>query len=121
MQLIPLVLDSFCSLPAPVGGTQTKHVLTCMTDEEDSPPSDAESDHGGPAAAATADAERLMAAAGELPPQWLDVTTAVRCGVPACTSVQAFCCVVEQGCCVITAVVSLQDAMHAGRTTLQPL
>jgi hypothetical protein len=78
-----------------------------MTDEEDSPPSDAESDRGGPAAAATADAERLMAAAGELPPQWLDVTTAVRC--QCATSVQASGFLAMQGSCAV----HRRLAMHA--------
>lgn len=36
------------------------------------------SEGSGPPAAAVAEAERLLAAAGELPPQWLDVTIAVR-------------------------------------------
>ena len=47
-------------------------------------PSDSGSEAGGgrAARAAEAAAEAALAAAGELPPQWLDVTVAVRCFCP---------------------------------------
>jgi len=70
--------ESVADAESPCGGGR-RHVPGLDSEaDEGNDASDSGSESGG-AAMAAAEAERQLAAAGELPPQWLDVMVAVRC------------------------------------------
>lgn len=70
--------DSVADAGSPCGGGR-RHAHGLDSDADEGNDASDSGSESSSAAAAAAEAERQLAAAGELPPQWLDVTVAVRC------------------------------------------
>ena len=65
-----------------------------------------------------------MAAAGELPPQWLDVTTAVRCSIAACcrrsAPVRQWHCSLSRTAHLMISVLQSRFLAEPGKLVLHP-